>query len=180
MPTTAAAAPILPVAPADLDASPTLARSLRALNNAHATELSRLEADRLRQLVGAAFLAARIGANEAFLLAFDQDAAYDSPNFLWFRDRFDRFVYVDRIVVAPQARGRGHARRLYGELTARARAAAQPRIVCEVNAVPPNPASDAFHAAFGFEPVGSAPLPGGDKIVRYLSLDIRAAAEVTS
>jgi predicted GNAT superfamily acetyltransferase len=83
-------------------------------------------------------------------------------------------------VVAPQAGGRGHARRLYGELTARARAAAQPRIVCEVNAVPPNPASDPFHAAFGFEPVGSAPLPGGDKIVRYLSLDIRAAAVVTS
>jgi predicted GNAT superfamily acetyltransferase len=38
--------------------------------------------------------------------------------------------------------------------------------VCEVNAEPPNPASDAFHAAMGFAEVGSATL-GGGKQVRY-------------
>jgi hypothetical protein len=27
-------------------------------------------------------------------------ARYDSPNYLWFRNRYQRFVYVDRIVVA--------------------------------------------------------------------------------
>ena len=174
---TSTLAPIVPFGAADLEASASLAEALRALNNAHATELSWLEADRLRALVDAAFLAARIGAVDAFLLAFDQDAAYGGANFLWFRARYDRFVYVDRVVVAPHARGRGLARRLYAELIASARSARQPRIVCEVNAVPPNPASDAFHRSLGFTAVGAGPVPGGDKIVRYLSFETRADAE---
>ena len=50
-----------------------------------------------------------MGSLDAFLLAFDQSAQYDSPNFLWFRSRYPRFVYVDRIVVVSSARGRGPA-----------------------------------------------------------------------
>jgi uncharacterized protein len=46
--------------------------------------LSWLEPDRLIRLIREAFLVRRIGHVEAFLLAFDQDADYDSPNFLWF------------------------------------------------------------------------------------------------
>ena len=42
----------------------------------------------------------------AFVIAFAQGAAYDSPNFLWFRDRMDGFAYIDRIVVAEAGRGR--------------------------------------------------------------------------
>ena len=53
-----------------------------ALNNEHAEELSWLEPERLSELVGQAFYARRIGDLEAFLLAFDQEADYDSPNFL--------------------------------------------------------------------------------------------------
>lgn len=139
-----------------------------ALNNAHATELSWLEPARLATLVERAFFVRSLDNGDAFLLAFDQDADYDSPNFLWFRARFSRFVYVDRIVVAPAARGRGLARTLYEELFARARAAAHDRIVCEVNSQPPNPASVAFHAALGFREVGVAKLAGGAKTVRYL------------
>ncbi|TIP69850.1 MAG: GNAT family N-acetyltransferase, partial [Mesorhizobium sp.] len=72
------------------------------------------------------------------------------PNFLWFRERYPRFVYVDRVVVAGEARGRGHARRLYEDLFDHALRAGQTIVTCEVNAEPPNPASDAFHAALGF------------------------------
>lgn len=140
-----------------------------ALNNEHAEELSLLDADRLAELVGRAFLARRIGAVDAFLLAFDQDADYDSPNFLWFRSRYPRFVYVDRIVVARSARGRGYARRLYDNLFQHALRAGHERIVCEVNREPPNPASDAFHAALGFSEVGAAAIRGGAKTVRYLT-----------
>jgi hypothetical protein len=42
-------------------------------------------------------------------------------------------------------------------------------IGCEVNSDPPNPASDAFHERLGFAEVGRAALPGGTKLVRYLS-----------
>ncbi len=42
------------------------------------------------------------------------------------------------------------------------------RVVCEVNARPPNPESDAFHAALGFTEVGSASIHNDSKTVRYL------------
>ena len=142
--------------------------ALLALNNAHAVELSWLEPDKLAHLVSEAFVARQIGAADALLLTFDQDADYDSPNFLWFRERYPAFVYVDRVVVADRARGRGLARALYDDLFAAAKAAGHERIVCEVNSDPPNPASDRFHAALGFVTVGTAQIHGGKKTVTYL------------
>jgi len=138
-----------------------------ALNTAHEEELSPLDSARLRRLVTQSFAAFRIGEVEAFLIAFDQAADYDSPNFIWFRDRYPRFVYIDRVAVSQAVRGRGHARKLYEELFARARLAGHDQIVCEVNAMPPNPASDAFHHALGFGEVGAGEIHGGAKTVRY-------------
>lgn len=152
-------APISPISHADEPA-------VLALNNTHAEELSWLDRERLSRLIGSAFHARRIGALEAFLVAFDEGSDYDSPNFLWFRERYARFVYVDRVAVAAEARGRGHARRLYEDLFRRAREAGHGVVTCEVNADPPNPASDAFHAALGFGEVVNAVLPSG-KTVRY-------------
>lgn len=155
---------------------------LLALNNAHATELSPLTLDRFSQLIGQSFYAAAIGEADALLLTFDQSAVYDSPNFLWFRSHFAaeqappgtrvehnaNFVYVDRVVTAPAARGRGYARALYADLLARAKSAGHTRIVCEVNFDPPNPASDAFHASLGFHEIGRASIHNHTKSVRYL------------
>ena len=156
----------------DTDACRPILTALLTLNNAHEVELSRLDGDRLLRLVDQAFIARRIGLVEAFIISFDQDADYDGVNFQWFRDRYERFVYVDRVVVAPEARGRGHARRLYADLFHQARRAGRDRIVCEVNSSPPNPVSDAFHASLGFEEVGLASIHGGAKTVRYLSLEL--------
>jgi predicted GNAT superfamily acetyltransferase len=138
-----------------------------ALNNEHAAELSWLEPERLSFLLGEAFYTRRIGNLEAFIMTFDQDARYDSPNFVWFRERYPRFVYVDRVVVAEQARGRGHARRLYQDLFGHGERAGHALVTCEVNTDPPNPASDAFHAALGFAEAGDAVIHGGKKAVRY-------------
>jgi hypothetical protein len=79
--------------------------------------------------------------------------------------------------VEQTARGRGHARRLYADLIGKAAAADRNVIVCEVNANPPNPASDAFHAALGFAEVGAASIHGGTKTVRYFARAI-ASTEV--
>ncbi|MDX8478034.1 GNAT family N-acetyltransferase [Mesorhizobium sp. VK24D] len=152
--------PIERIAPADEAA-------ILALNNEHATELSWLEREQLSFLLSEAFYTRRIGALEAFIMCFDQDARYDSPNFLWFRERYPRFVYVDRVVVAAEARGRGHARRLYEDMFEQVRRDGHTIVTCEVNADPPNPASDAFHAALGFAEVGDAVIDGGKKSVRY-------------
>ncbi|MCB1489511.1 MAG: GNAT family N-acetyltransferase [Bauldia sp.] len=155
-------APILPIGPADEAA-------LLALNNAHARETSLLAPEKWRAMVAGAFAATCVPDGAAFLIAFDETGDYDSPNFLWFRPRYPRFVYVDRIVVAEGQRGRGLASALYGDLFRKATAADHAVVVCEVNAVPPNPASDAFHARLGFSEVGRADLAGAAKTVRYLA-----------
>ena len=150
--------PSLPIT-ATTDLTPLL-----ALNNAHATELSPLAEPRFRHLIAQARLARHLPPADALLLAFDHTADYDSPNFLWFRARYPAFLYVDRIVVASHARGRGLARQLYTEVFAQA---GPLPVACEVNQLPPNPASDAFHAALGFTPAGAATHSG--KTVRYLT-----------
>ena len=135
---------------ADMLRDEALGKALLALNNAHAQELSWLEAERLEYLISEAFLARRIGHVDAFLLAFDQDARYDSPNFIWFRARYPRFVYVDRIVVAPSARGRGCARRLYADLFEHAVRAGHDRVVCEVNTDSAKPRFRCLPCGVGF------------------------------
>jgi len=145
--------------------------ALLALNNAHATETGPLDRAKLADMNDIAFCARTNGARTALLIAFDQSAEYDSANFLWFRDRYPRFVYVDRIIVAPSARRTGIARALYDELFAAARAAGHTLTACEVNRVPPNPGSDALHVALGFAEVGrGSPFPG--KQVRYLMREL--------
>jgi predicted GNAT superfamily acetyltransferase len=162
---------IVPLRPDDATGSSRLSAALVKLNNDHAVELSWADPARLAELIGSAFYAARIGHAEALLIAFDQEADYQSPNFLWFRERHARFVYVDRVVTDPAARGRGLARTLYLDLFEHARAAGHERIVCEVNSDPPNPASEAFHRSFGFHAVGEALLGNGKK-VSYLELPL--------
>jgi len=154
-------------------AAPLLPQAL-ALNNAHAVELSWLDPDRLAVLHAQAFHAARIGELEAFLLAFDHTAQYDSPNCQLFRMRLDRFIYIDRVVVAPAVRGLGYARLLYADLFRHAWQSGHRLVVCEVNRNPPNPASDAFHARQGFSELGQAAIPGGSKTVRYLCRNLAA------
>ena len=142
--------------------------SLLALNNDHAVELSPLSLTEFDQLVRESFYSAATAASDALLIAFDQSSRYDHVNFLWFRARYDKFVYVDRVVVAPAARGKGYARALYTDLFQRAKSAGHHRIVCEVNLDPPNPVSDAFHASLNFSEVGHASIYNGAKTVRYL------------
>jgi uncharacterized protein len=138
-----------------------------ALNAAHEAETSPLDLAALTEMLSNAFHSATEAAGrDGFLIAFDQDAAYDSVNFLWFKARYDHFVYVDRIIVAPHARGRGLARTFYEGLFDHARKAGHERIVCEINIDPPNPGSMAFHAALGFTEVGRADLSNG-KTVSY-------------
>lgn len=101
----------------------------------------------------------------AFLLAMCNDAQYDSSNFGWFSRRFPRFVYIDRIVVAPAARGSGLGTLLYEELFRFARHDGYPLVACEYNIVPPNEPSKQFHAKFGFIEQGTQWVGNGAKQV---------------
>ena len=147
------------------------------LNNRHATEFSLLTLDGLKQLAALARHAKWCPGETGFLIALDERADYPNPNFDWFRTRYAQFVYVDRVVVDEARRGQGLARRLYEDLF---RTTDRALVVCEVNIMPPNPVSDAFHANLGFSAVGSALLPDRRKTVRYLCkrLDACQAARV--
>ncbi|TDD71348.1 GNAT family N-acetyltransferase [Jiangella aurantiaca] len=149
-------------APAEADEA-----SLLQLNNDHALELSEQTADEFRELLKVAWRVRVTDDLTAMVIAFDQDTVRSSQNFDWFKERYPRFAYVDRVVVAPAARGQGLARALYEDVIAAARAEGQTMLCAEVNLDPPNPASDALHTSMGFTPVGSAELIGKGKSVRY-------------
>ncbi|WP_373503267.1 GNAT family N-acetyltransferase [Aestuariivirga sp.] len=146
---------------------PPLMAELLALNNAHAEELSYKTPEAFDQLIRAASHVRAEPYGLALIVAFDENCVYDNPNFAWLKARFARFYYIDRVVVAGAARGRGLARAIYAELEDRARYEGRERLVCEINSVPPNPQSDAFHEALGFKSVGSQELAGTGKTVRY-------------
>lgn len=143
-----------------------------ALNAAHEVETGPLDAAALAAHLARAAHAAVAEPEAGFLLAFAPGAGLASPNFRWFAARMERFLYIDRIVVAAAARGRGLATALYADAAAAARRLGMAALAAEVNLDPPNPASLAFHEKAGFVPVGEARLEDHGKTVRYLRRDI--------
>lgn len=141
--------------------------ALLGLNNNAVPNVNALDLARLAELVGLATVALTAdGENDVdcLLLALRPGSRYDSANYLWFSERGDDFLYVDRIVVSPAARSQQLGTRLYDELAGRARALGLARITCEVNLVPPNPGSQRFHHRLGFTEVGQLDSVGGKRV----------------
>lgn len=147
---------IRPIEERDLDA-------VLALNQGALDGVGPLDPERLDWIVGLAdrALVADIdGAIGGFVMTIAPGSAYDSPNFAWFERHFaaDPYVYLDRIVVAPDARRTGVASALYGQVEG-----AHP-VALEVYCEPPNIASLAFHAARGYVEVGQQPQSNGKTV----------------
>jgi predicted GNAT superfamily acetyltransferase len=109
----------------------------------------------------------------AFILALVPGAGYDSVNYQWFENRYAEFLYVDRVVVSRHSRSTGAGSVLYREVFAHASRHMIPVVACEFDVQPPNPASERFHAKFGFIEVGRQSVAGGKKTV---SLQTAAAS----
>jgi len=93
-----------------------------------------------------------------FLIAMTRDADYESSNFRWFKERYDAFVYVDRIVIAKGQRSAGIGRLFYADVQSFAEVRA-PALVAEVFMEESTHPALLFHGSFGFHEVGQHQLP---------------------
>jgi predicted GNAT superfamily acetyltransferase len=105
------------------------------------------------------------GIVSAFLIAMCNGAPYQNDNFAWFSNTYARFIYIDRVVVSSDCRGRRLGSFLYEDVFRHARANAIPLIACEYNLVPSNEPSRLFHDKFGFKEVGTQWVANGAKQV---------------
>ena len=91
-------------------ALPTDANAILALNAESVRFTSPMDATRLWDLHAQAAYHRVVeleGEVVAFLLVLREGADYDSPNYRWFTARYDRFLYIDRVVVAARQQGSG-------------------------------------------------------------------------
>jgi len=142
----------------------------QALNNAAVPAVNALSAEAMTALceIGALRIVRGDDGIDGLCLTIRDGMPYDSMNYQWFSGQFDRFLYVDRIVVAPGAKGKGVGRALYEDTIALAASHGLPRVCAEVNTDPPNPQSMAFHARLGFQPIIDRLNPGEGKTVRMM------------
>jgi hypothetical protein len=145
-----------PAAPADLPA-------VLELNQANLPAVGPTTAARLDWFLANAELVMLAVTDEddvaGFVIVLTEGSSYDSPNYRWFAERLDRFVYVDRIAVDAAQRGSGAGRRLYDHVVAHARRGDWRRVVAEVNVEPRNDVSLAFHEHYGFQIVAEVADP---------------------
>lgn len=128
---------------------------LLALNGASVQVLSPLDEQRLDYILALArrsLVVEHEGEVIAFAVAVAPGAPYDSKNYGWFDERYERFLYLDRIAVAASMRRHGVGAQLYDAMETSA--APFGRMVCDVDIEPPNDPSLAFHHARGYREVG--------------------------
>jgi len=129
--------------------------------------LAPLDEAGLVTLINLATYARQVADGEGVLLGFSHDSGHMQKNIKWLSERFDAFYYIDRIIIAANAQGKGHARALYEDFEALAHKNGSPRLVCEVNTKPDNPGSHRFHLNMGFQPIADVDYPAYDAAVRY-------------
>ncbi|HSE54194.1 MAG TPA: GNAT family N-acetyltransferase [Nocardioidaceae bacterium] len=127
-----------------------------ALNEANVEALAPMDEDRLLELdkIADRFDVIDVdGGFGGFVITFAPGSAYDSENYRWFAERHDRdFYYLDRIVLAGSHRRQGLGSFVYDEIEQVARPYG--RLALEVNLVPRNLVSLAFHDRRGYVEVG--------------------------
>ena len=140
--------------------------SVLALNNAAGPTILPFDQARLRHFFESAEyfrVAERDGTLAGFMIGVGSQDGHDSSNFRWFAERYDRFFYIDRIVVASRRRGGGVGRAFYADAQSYAELR-YPLLACEVfldtanDPSLPDPAL-LFHGSFGFREVGQQMMP---------------------
>lgn len=145
-----------------------------ALNQSEVPHLGSVNIEQMRWFSKHAhyFRVAKVDQRLAgFLVGLRPGSSYQSLNYRWFCDRYAEFAYVDRIAVAPPARGLRIASKLYDDFTESLPETVK-ILTCEVNVIPPNDGSMRFHARLEFREVGTLSTENGDKKVALLLKDL--------
>jgi predicted GNAT superfamily acetyltransferase len=106
------------------------------------------------------------GEIAGFCLVLAAGADYDSVNFVWFGERYDDFVYLDRVAVDPAFKRSGVGRAMYAEVERllAERCPSATELTLEVNLEPRNDESLAFHHRLGFAEVGQQETNYGTRV----------------
>ena len=106
----------------------------------------------------------------AFCITFDQGAPDAGVNHQWFSERYESFVYLDRIAIDSNHQNHGLGAKLYQAVEQKMlQSAEHSMLCCEVNLEPPNPGSLRFHKRIGFTEVGQSIPEYANYRVSYLS-----------
>ncbi len=102
------------------------------------------------------------GSLLGFVICLLPNTAYGSLNYAWFNQRFENFIYVDRVAVDEKYRNQGIGQALYDTVFDYASEHQLP-VTAEVSLRPQNLGSDRFHLRHGFSAI--AEVDHGDKAV---------------
>ena len=103
------------------------------------------------------------GEPAAFLIALREGIAdYTSENYIWFSGQYERFLYVDRIVIDEKFRGHGLGHKVYEGVFEHAARTDVPTVTAEIDIEQYNEPSLRFHEAMGFREVGQQVIRGGE------------------
>ena len=100
-----------------------------------------------------------------FVICFREGSEYKSSNYNYFKNKEDKFLYIDRVVIKESHRRRGAGSYLYNHLYDLVKKEGIP-LCCEVNIMPKNQISLNFHYKKGFKDDGECDFE--DHSVRYL------------
>ncbi len=130
--------------------------------------LSHLDEELLKKLAGDSelfYVVEEEGKTIGFLLAFREGKGYKSPNYVWFCENYEKFLYIDRIVVSPKYQGMKIGELLYNAAFEHGKKLDISHVTAEIDIEPPNPGSLKFHEKFGFKEVGTLIVANGTKKV---------------
>ncbi|MGI9525365.1 MAG: GNAT family N-acetyltransferase [Hyphomicrobiaceae bacterium] len=153
------------------DARPADGTALHAINEAAVPGVNSVSDESLSRLVrecaDLALVAECANCLTGFAICMREGIEYDSPNYRWLLHRYAKFVYIDRIAVAPESRGGNVGQQLYESIIGHYEGRV-PVLLAEVSLAPSNPGSLRFHHRHGFRPIGERWDSDGDKGVVFL------------
>ena len=147
-----------------------LKKSIFNLNQLNIPALGSLEdLNHLENLFKSSSFIALIKINNnlvGFAIIMSSLSEYSSPNFLYFKKKYNDFIYIDRIAISEKYNRKGFGSLIYKELYNQSKNLGIP-LCCEVNTKPINQQSLDFHKKLEFSIIEE--ISFGKKIVAMLA-----------